>query len=355
MAQSKKSSTSTTKKKSLEKTKNVLPKAEEKENIKSVKKVNENNQKRNIIIAFIIGLLLGLLIMMLFIPERIAKLTNGEEVILEIGDKNITADDLYTDMKNRYTVDILLDKVDNIILSEKYPEDNDMKTEVNKVVDYYISMYETYYGYSEDQFLEANGFKTKEEFENAVSLDYRRNKYLDEYAKSLITETEIKNYYNSSVYGDIEAKYIIVSGTDDTAKSLAQRIITKLNNGESFEQIVEHYGDRITSEDLGYVNFNNDLDSTIINTLTSLKDNTYTKTPVEGTNDFKIIIRGESKEKSTLDDIKDQIIDILVKNKKTDDSTLLYKALINLRKENKVEIKDTDLAKKYNEYIKKYN
>ena len=43
-----------------------------------------------------------------------------------------------------------------------YPENNDMKTEVNSMADYYISMYETYYGYTEEQFLKANGLaKTK--------------------------------------------------------------------------------------------------------------------------------------------------------------------------------------------------
>ena len=73
-------------------------------NFKNIFNVNssEETNKRIIVIAFVWGLALGLTIMAFFIPDRIAKLSNGEEVIVTIGEKNITADELYKDMKQDY-------------------------------------------------------------------------------------------------------------------------------------------------------------------------------------------------------------------------------------------------------------
>lgn len=315
-------------------------------------KVKENKNTRSIVIALIAGIVIGLVVMLFFMPDRIAKLQNGEEVIVQIGDESITADNLYTDMKEYYSVNILLDKIDSIVLPKIYPEDNDMKTEVNNMADYYISMYETYYGYTEEQFLEANGFKSRDAFINALTLDYRRTKCFNEYVKSLISDSDIEKYYNNNVYGDIETKYIKVSGTDDDAKSLAERVITRLKDGESYESVVEHYGDRIATENLGYISFDNSLDTTYLNALKALKDNSYTETPVKGTDDYKVIFRGNSKEKASLDEVKEKIITILSNEKVSNDQTLNYKALIEMRKNNNVSFKDTDLAKKYENYVK---
>ncbi len=304
--------------------------------------------------AFIIGLSIGLLIMVLFMPDRIATLENGEEVIVSISDKNITANDLYNDMKEYYSVNVLLERIDKMLLEEKYPEDNDMKTEVNKMADYYISMAETYYGYSEDQFLESNEFKNRDEFIEALKLEYRRNKWFDDYAKSLITDKDINLYYENNVYGDIKTKYISVAGTDDNAKSLVERIINRLNNGETYDAIVDHYKDRITTKDLDYVSFDSDLDKSYLDALKKLNNNSYTKEALKDSNGYKIIFKESSKDKDSLEDIKDRIIKVLANEKKDNDSTLLYKALIDMRKDAKVEIKDTSLAKEYDKYIKMY-
>lgn len=306
------------------------------------------------IAAFVIGLSIGLLIMVLFMPDRIATLENGEEVIVSISDKNITANDLYNDMKEYYSVNVLLERIDKMLLEEKYPEDNDMKTEVNKMADYYISMAETYYGYSEDQFLDSNEFKNRDEFIEALKLEYRRNRWFDDYAKSLITDKDVNSYYDNNVYGDIKTKYISVAGTDDNAKSLAERIINRLNNGETYDAIVDHYKDRITTKDLDYISFDSDLDKSYLEALKKLNDNAYTKEAIQDSNGYKIIFRGSSKDKEELENIKDRIIKVLANEKKDTDSTLLYKALIDMRKEAKVEIKDTNLAKEYDKYIKMY-
>ena len=47
-------------------------------------------------------LLIGILVMLLFYPDRIAELKNGEQVAIKLNKTNITADKLYTDLKNKY-------------------------------------------------------------------------------------------------------------------------------------------------------------------------------------------------------------------------------------------------------------
>ena len=257
-------------------------------------------------------------------------------------------------MKEYYSVNVLLEKIDNIILTSIYPENNEMKTEVNNMADYYISMYETYYGYTEDEFLKANEFKSRDEFINALLLEYRRDKCYDEYVKSLVSDKEINAYYENNVYGDIKAKYISIDATDDDAKSLAQRIINKLNNGETYDAVVEHYKDRITTKDLGYVSFDSQIDKAYLNAIKALDNNSYTTEAIGDSQGYKIIFREDTKEKANLDDIKDRIVKVIANQKKEEDTTLLYKALIDMRKNNGVEIKDTDLAKKYEKYIKMY-
>ena len=340
-------------KKSTEKNKVGVTKIETKnENsfISSIKKYITKNTAA----SFTIGLAVGLLIMLLIMPDRIATLENGEEVIVSIGDSSITANDLYNDMKEYYSVNVLLEKIDSMVLEAKYPETNDMKTEVNNMADYYISMAETYYGYTEEQFLEANELKSHDEFIDALTLEYRRNECYNDYVKSLVTDKEINTYYDNNVTGDIKAKYISIEGTNDDAKSLASRIINKLNNGENYEAIIDHYKDRITTKDLGYISFDSNIDKAYLDALKSLSNNSYTKDAIEDTEGYKIIFREDTKEKESLDNIKDRIIKVLATEKKESDTTLLYKALINMRKDAKVEIKDTGLAKEYDKYIKMY-
>jgi len=316
-------------------------------------KTNTSSTK-SIIISLVIGFFIGLMVMGLIIPDRIAKLENGQEVIVEIKDKIITADNLYKDMKNNYAINYLIQNIDNIILSDLYPEDNDMKTAINETADYYIATYETYYGYSLEQFLNSNGFKSRNEFLEQLKLDYRRNKYYKEYVKSLITDKEINDFYNARVFGEIGTKYISINIEEDSNKTklILQTILQQLEDGYTYEDIVKKYKTDIKYEDLGYISFDTEIDNSYLNILKKLSNNTYSTVPIKSSTDYKIIFRTNQKEKEELDIIKDRIIKSLALQKENDDKTLYYKALNQMRIDNKVIIKDTELAMKYNNYIK---
>lgn len=326
----------------------------------------DNDTNRKICYAFLIGVIITIIVVIIIWPKRIATLKDGTQPILTVNNTTYTADDLYNDMKDTYSINILINSLDKMILDKKYKEDNEMNDSVKKTAEYYYSMYEQYQNITKEQFLENKGFKSEKEFLEYLKLDYRRNLYYDEYVKNLINEKDIEKYYKDEVFGDVNSKHILVSvSKDDTsenekelsdedAKKLANEIIDKLNKGTSWDDVINEYKDKITNEDLGYRAFNASLDTAYIKEMKNLKVNTYSKTPILSSYGYHIVYKIDQKDKPELKDVKEDIINILAEEKKNDDSNLYQKALINLRKEAKLEFKDTDLGEKYNKYISAY-
>lgn len=315
------------------------------------------------IYAFLGGVLLTTLIVFIIWPDRIAALKNGEEPIVKVGKENYTADELYEMMKEHYSVSLLLDDIDNDLLTKLYPEDEEMKNAINDDAQYYLNMYKQYYNYTEEQFLESNGFASYNDFLDYLRLDHRRNKYLDEYVEKNLEDKEIEDYYNDNVYGDINTQHVLVeisSSEDDgklsneDAKKLAEEIITKLNDGTAWDTIKEDYKDKITYEDLGYQAWDASLEESFLTALKEMEDNTYSEEPVKTSYGYHVIYRLDQKEAPSLKEMKETIVKKLVTDKKANDKDLLYKALIALREEKNIDFKDTVMKDKYETYTKQY-
>lgn len=318
----------------------------------------------HIILSFVGGALLVTLIAFIIWPDRIATLKNGEQPVVKVAGKTYTANDLYENMKDYYSVSLLLDEIDNDLLTKMYPENSEMTEEVNANAENYYNTYKQYYNYTQEQFLSQNGFASHEAFLEYLRLDYRRNKYLDEYVEKSLTDDDIQKYYDDKVFGDINTQHILVevSSSDDDgklsdedAKKLAEEIITKLNDGTSWETIQKDYKDKITFEDLGYQSWDASLEESFMNALKNMDNNSYSEEPVKTSYGYHVIYRLDQKKKPSLKKTKDKIIDNLITDKKAEDSNLLYKSLISLRKEKKIDFSDTVMKSKYNEYCKKYN
>ena len=337
--------------------------AEKKKDYKKVQRasgvIQVLDENRRVIYGFVAGLLIGLGIMIIFMPERIAELEDGTQPVASIDGKVFTADELYEDMKDYYSVSLLLDNIDRTILEEMYPTDDEMMDAVRETADSYIQQYEQY-GYTEEQFLSGNGFANYDEFVQYLTLDYRRNLYYDDAVKDSITDEEINNYYEDEVFGDIDSKHILIPTgndgdlSDEDAKALAEEIIGKLNDGATFDEVKGEYEDQITYEELGYQAFNATLEDAYMDALKELDNDTYTKEPVQTSYGYHIIYRIDQKEKPSLDDVKDSVIEVLASEKKADDANLLYKLLIQLRKDNGLEFNDTVMKSKYESYCKNY-
>lgn len=362
--------------------KNVISKAEQKKEEKVVKEVKKEEKKntnkkeydklfkfydfidkyRLAIYGVIGGVLATVLVVILIWPDRIAKLENGLEPVASIDGLTVTAEDLYEDMKEIYSVNNLLDIIDNKILEEKYPETDEMNTELNDQAENYYNMYNQYYGYSKEEFLTKNGFGSERAFIEYLRLQYRRTQYTDDYIKEQITDKEIEKYYEDKVYGDINTKHILVkvssSATDEEkkeAENLAKEIITKLNEGKSFDEVKDEYKDKITYEELGYKAYNASLESAYMEAMQKLENNSYTKEPVQTSYGYHVIYRIDKKEKPALKDVKEEIITSLVSEHKSEDTSVQYKALEKMREDVKLKFTDTVLEKKYETYKSQYN
>lgn len=337
---------------------------EKKNNEKVINTLNKIEDNRKGIILFVIGFLIATLLFRCILwPDRIATLKDGTQPVANVLGEDITADELYEDMKQYYSVKVLLNKIDNKILEEKYPENDEMKKNVQSTAEYYYSAYEKKYGYTKEKFLNEYGFSSEKEFLESLTLDYRRNKYYEDYALGLVSDKEVEKYYENSVYGDIDSKHILVSVkkdsdtsglTDEEAKKLANEIIGKLNNGTSWDDVVSEYKDQITSEDLGYQAFNASLEEAYVKEMRSLEVDSYSKSPVLTSYGYHIVYKKAQKDKPKLKDVEQDVKEILAKEKKSADSNLYYKALISMREDAKLEFSDTKLRDEYKEYVNKY-
>ena len=332
-----------------------------KESDKMTKFFNLYEKHKLTIYGFIAGTLLTILVVILIWPDRIAKLEDGREPVAEIEGTVVTADELYEDMKEIYSISLLLNKIDNIILEEKYPETDEMNEEIQEQADNYYNIYEQYYNQDKVAFLADNGFSSESEFLDYLRLDYRRSKYAEEYVESLVTEKEINEYYENEVYGDINTKHILVkvdsSATDEEkteAENLAKEIISKLDEGKTFDEVREEYKDSITYEELGYKSYNANLESAYLEEMQKPENDSYSKSPVETSYGYHIIYRIDQKEKPALEDVKDEIITSLAEEKSADDSNLYYIALDKMRTDAGLKFSDTVLEKKYNTYMDNY-
>lgn len=353
-------------KKNIEKIEKMAKEKKKKEKKHTTSKFNNFvlffEKNHGTIYGFIGGLLLATLIAFIIWPERIATLKNGEQSIVKVGGKNYTANELYESMKDYYSVSLLLDDIDNDLLTKKYPEDKELLEKVNDNAEYYYNMYKQYYGYTQEQFLEQNGFSSHEAFVDYLKLDYRRNKYMEEYIENNLTDEDIKEYYDDNVFGDINTQHILVEVSDTEgeglsdkdAKKLAEKIITKLNDGTSWEDVQKKYKDQITFEDLGYQSWNASLEDSFMDALEDMDNNSYSEEPVKTSYGYHVIYRLDQKKAPKLKDAKEEIIEILIDEAQKDDSNILYKSLISLREDKKIKFNDTVMKDKYKEYCKKY-
>lgn len=306
---------------------------------------------------------IALLISVIFITTgcKEAKLKNGEEVAIEINGENITANNLYDELKEKYAENIIVNDIDKKIFNVIYKDDKEIEEQVKEQYDYYASQY----GDSFESTLQSYGYEDAKAFKDELRLNIQRTTAINDYIKENISDKEIQKYYDTEVVGDISAKHILikVKGETDTeglsdeeALKKAKDIIKKLDKGEDFTKLAKENSDDTGSKtnggDLGYFNKGQMVEE-FEKAAFSLKVNEYTKTPVKTTYGYHIILKTGEKEKASLEDSKATILEKLVAEKKTNDPTLSITALDEVRKNYGLKFKDSSLKKIYNDYIKK--
>lgn len=299
---------------------------------------------------------------------KVSKLSDGKDAVVSF-DKNgsISVDSLYDEMKDRYAISILIDMIDKEILFKEYEDKMDSaKDYANDSVKSLQENYET-----EEELLNAiqsyYGYSNLKEFKEYITLNYFRDLATDDYAKSQITDKDIKKYYEEETVGDIEASHILITvdvkedATDEekekaenNAKKKALEVVEKLNKGEDFKELAKTYSkddsNKDNGGDLGKFN-KGDMVKEFETAAFKLKVDEYTKEPVKTSYGYHIIKKTKEHEKAKLEDVKEEIIETLANESIEKDQTISITALKELRKNKGMKIEDSELQSSYNKYM----
>lgn len=312
---------------------------------------------------------LSLILVTLVGCGKVPVLENGQEAIATMKEGNISANDLYEKIKNTYGTGIIIDMIDEIIFDAKYEKVTEEETKYIEEQTKALEETAKQNNYTFENFLaKYYGINSREELNKQLSLSYRRQQAIEEYVASTLTDKEINKYYEENIFGDIKVKHILITPntlegmtTEETEKAnkealnTAKEVIKKLNAGEDFDKLVKKYSEdeatKNNNGDLGWV-ATGDMLEEFEDAAFALKKGSYTTTPVKTKYGYHIILKVDEKTKPTLKDVKEDITNTLVSNKLSDDKTLYYKALEQIRKNSGLEIHDDELAKLYNSYMK---
>lgn len=310
---------------------------------------------------------------------KVPKLENGQEAIVtfENGEK-ISVDDFYETIKNDFGLQALITMVDTYVLETEFKDYVDTAKEQ---ADAYVDAFIENYG-GEDEFLQVlqqqTGYQTIDAYRSYWYLSMLQSHAIEEYAKSQITDEEVKKYYNDKAIGDMEIAHILITpdvdddSTDEEteeaekkAKETIKEIIAKLDEAkknnedieETFSKLAKEYSeDDATKDDggnLGKINYG-DLDEAydeLIDAAVKLKDGSYSTDVITTELGYHVILKIKSYEKDTLENLKDEIKTTLGTEYINNNSDAGIKALQHYRKEYGMEIEDSEINKQYSTYI----
>ena len=298
------------------------------------------------------------------------KLENGEKAIVSFNNGDgVSAQELYDELKDMYGVNYLVNLIDTKLLNLEYEETTEELEYVQQVVDSvkaesgeeFISYIEYYYGVNSEQ-----------AFEDYIRLNYRRSLWIEDYAKDIVTDKQIEEYYNDVYVGDMEVSHILITvdATADTpddekkeaeteAYNKAKEIIEKLNNGEDFATLAkENSDDTATANEggaVGTVNYGMNYDEDFVEAAAKLEEGKYSTTPVKTQFGYHIIYKTKQEEKKSLEDSTDTIREIIANESLNNNTQLYSEALEALRNKYEMDIVDGELKSGYEEYLTEIN
>lgn len=315
-------------------------------------------------------LLIAFCTLLLITGCRDVKLKDGENAVVTFKNGGISSDQLYKTLKDAYGAEKIMDLMDTYLLKDKYKETQEEKDYIKQTIksvkesaksmNVDFNLYLTYY----------YGVADEEAFKDYLSLNYKRDLWKNDYAKEIVTDKQIEEYYESEVYGDIDASSILITidvaqDADDDAKKEAENkaldkaksVIESLKDGKDFASLAkENSEDESTSANggaMGLIN-SDDVNAEVWKALLDMKDGSYSKEPVKASNGYYVLYRTSQKEKPELnDEVKKTIIEKVGEEiaAETGFSVESQKAL---REKNEMKFVDTNLEKSYNDLLSTY-
>lgn len=326
-------------------------------------------KKKIIVLALIVTLLCS------GCGSKIPTLSNGDEAVVTLKDgSKISVNELYESVKNDFALQAMVNLVDKKILEDSY---SDKVEEAKKYADDIMTQYESLYG---DQLLsliqQQTGYQSLESYKDSIYVNYLERLAIEDYCKKQITDKEINAYYKDEIVGDIKVSHILISPktTDDMtdeekaaaeteAKEKIEAIISELKKtnkndvADKFAELAkEQSQDESTKNNdgsFGFIN-KNTLSSAydeLVSAAYKLKDGEYSTSIITTELGYHVILRTETKEKASLEDVKEDILETLGAEYLEENQVSAVKALQEKRKEYGVEIVDSELKAQYAELI----
>ena len=277
---------------------------------------------------------------------------------------NISSNDYFDEIKEK-NISRLVDLIDEKILEKKYKKNEKENKYVEKRITQIKSAYNaevlpqilrTYYG-----------VESIEELEKYIRLEFKRDEAINDYIESHITNSEIEDYYNKNITGDVRISQIYIKSNiknsdnelekkkkEEEALKKANEVIKKLEDKKSWKDLVKEYSDdeatKLNDGDLGFLKATN-INEKMNNAIKDLKKGEYTKEPLKTEHGYHILLKTDEKDKPSLKSIKNDIKEKLKAQKLGSSKTISVDTLDLIRKEAKVEFKDDKLKEAYNKYL----
>ncbi|MBO8178031.1 MAG: peptidylprolyl isomerase [Bacillus sp. (in: Bacteria)] len=270
----------------------------------------------------------------------LAACNNDAEVVVKTDAGDITKEELYEAMKDKYGDELIQQLVIEKVLSKKYEvTEEELDKKINEIKDQLGANFELalqQYGYDSEEDL-------RETFKVAILQEKAAMEEID------VTEEELKEYYDNWM-PEIKARHILVDN-EETAKEVKK----KLEEGAKFEDLAAEYstdpGSAQNGGDLGWFG-KGEMVPEFEEAAYSLDVNEVSE-PVESSFGWHIIQVTDKKEKKSFEEMKDEL-EYELKLSKID-GTVVQEAMKRELKAAGLNIEDPDLKDAFDIYLKEDN
>ncbi|WP_210364667.1 peptidylprolyl isomerase [Bacillus sp. REN3] len=254
--------------------------------------------------------------------------SGSSEVIVESKAGNITKEELYESMKDKYGEQALQELLYQKVLSEKYKV-------TDKEVDAKVKELKDELGDNFELVLQQNQIKDEKEFRKILKDQLLMEKAALKDVK--VSEKEVKKRYDE-YKPEIKASHVLVKD-----EKTAQEVKKKLEGGAKFEEVAKEYstdpGSKEAGGDLGFFG-PGEMVPEFENAAYALKVNEISD-PVKSQHGWHVIKVTEKKEKESYDKMKDKL-EYELKMSKIDASKI-QETLQEELKDADVKVKDKEL------------
>ena len=290
------------------------------------------------------------------------KLKNGKEVVVKVKGYNVTADDLYKELKTNYGYNYAITMINKYIAKKEIKDSKELDEKTEEALEYYKN-------YAKSSGLDLSSFiqyylgipdvKTEKELKSYLKEQYRLKMAIDNQIANGITDEEAKEYYDTNYSETLTVKHILIKpeneDDEESAKEIAASIISKLDEtdkddlDEKFNELAREYSADSTYDNGGLIeNFvAGDVVREFYDASTALEDGEYTKEPVKSPYGYHVILKVSETEKKSFKKAKKEIKEKLAEQKSANDQNAQATALKELHKKYNIKIYDTDIKNAY--------